>query len=319
MRRLLVQVLFYSLAVAITVALLSLVSVPTAGPPRGRPTADASRSTSSAGRRSTSRSAPSSSTSWSGFVFLVGAERSSRSSLAAIFGRWYLRSPVAGLRARQRRDVLARRPGLRLLGLPLRGPRSGAASGCSSTRSSSVLVFFVLDSVFGLQRPHLDDAGQHRSLWSRLDRLPLSRRNVLVENIRMYEVWTTVTAYAQEIALGGTPLARFRGLVDRLSGSSSSRSLDKLSTPAKVRVMLQQLGPTYVKLGQMIERPPGAPAARLERGARQAPEHGPAVLVGGGRGPSSPTSWAAHRTSCSGRSTTSRWGRPRSRRSTGRR
>ena len=112
-------------------------------------------------------------------------------------------------------------------------------------------VFLVLDSIFGLQRPHIDDRGQHRSLWSRLDRLPHSRRNVLVENIRMYEVYTTVTAYGQEIALGGTPLARFRGLVDRLSGSSSS-SLDRLSTPGKVRVMLQQLGPTYVKLGQMM-------------------------------------------------------------------
>jgi ubiquinone biosynthesis protein len=248
MRRLLVLVLFYSIAVAATVGLLSLISVPTPGNPDGVPLL---------------RIPPAEEADFFlditlgpvqlnlvvGLVFLVGGAVIPI-LLAAVFGRWYLRAPalafllVSALVFWVVAEVCA------VLGYPFEVP-DPALFWLFIDSVVFGAVFLVLDSTFGLQRPHLDDRRQHRSLWSRLDRLPHSRRNVLVENIRMYEVYTTVTAYGQEIALGGTPLARFRGLVDRLSGTSSS-SLDALSTPGKVRVMLQQLGPTYVKLGQMM-------------------------------------------------------------------
>ena len=60
MRRLLVQVLFYSIAVAATVALLSLVSVPTPGHPEGVPLLTHPVARRTASRVSTSRSGRSS-------------------------------------------------------------------------------------------------------------------------------------------------------------------------------------------------------------------------------------------------------------------
>jgi hypothetical protein len=184
-----------------------------------------------------------------GFVFLIGGAVLPV-VLAAFFGRWYLRSPALAFLLVSAVVFWVVAQVCSWLGFAFQVP-DPALFWLFIDSVVFGAVFLLLDSVFGLQRPHIDDRRQHRSLWSRLDRLPHSRRNVLVENIRMYEVYTTVTAYGQEIALGRTPLARFRGLVDRLSGTSSS-SLASLSTAGKVRVMLQQLGPTYVKLGQMM-------------------------------------------------------------------
>ena len=51
--------------------------------------------------------------------------------------------------------------------------------------------------------------------------------------------------------MGGTVLAPVRRLGDRFKGRSTG-DVEGMTTPAKVRLMLQQLGPTYVKLGQMV-------------------------------------------------------------------
>ncbi|MET0772587.1 MAG: AarF/UbiB family protein [Candidatus Limnocylindrales bacterium] len=111
-------------------------------------------------------------------------------------------------------------------------------------------VLTILSTFLGLDRPHLDEAGNDR-VWRLLERLPARRRNAIVESIRLQEVYDTVSSFGLEIATGGSMLAPVRRMGDRLMGRSVA-GLEKLSTPAKVRVMLQQLGPTFVKLGQMI-------------------------------------------------------------------
>jgi ubiquinone biosynthesis protein len=81
--------------------------------------------------------------------------------------------------------------------------------------------------------------------------LPLSGRSHFVENLRLTQVRQILLQYGLDISLVGTPLARFRGVADRLLGRDPDE-FEELSTPAKVRLMLQQLGPTYVKVGQMV-------------------------------------------------------------------
>jgi ubiquinone biosynthesis protein len=248
MRRLLVQILFYSFAVAATVALLSIVKVPTSDHPGGVPLLQIPEP-SEANVELDIEIGPVKLNLVVGTVFLLGGAVLPF-VLAAFFGRWYLRSPALAFVAVNALVFWLVAEVCALLGFAFQVP-DPALLWLFVDSLIFGAVFLAMDSVFGLTRPHLGDEGQHRSLWSRLDRLPAARRNVLVENIRMYEVWNVITGYAQEIALSGTPLGRFRGVVDRLSGGSS-RSIGKMSTPAKVRVMLQQLGPTYVKLGQMV-------------------------------------------------------------------
>jgi ubiquinone biosynthesis protein len=117
------------------------------------------------------------------------------------------------------------------------------------------LVFTLLASginvVVGIDRPQIDVSDRQRAIWRLLDRLPTPRRNKLVENLRLIQVYNTVASFGFEIGLESTPVAVIRDRFQRYVGGMN-RELAAMSTPAKVRVMLQQLGPTYVKIGQMV-------------------------------------------------------------------
>jgi ubiquinone biosynthesis protein len=117
------------------------------------------------------------------------------------------------------------------------------------------LVFTLLASgitiVVGIDRPQIDMSDRQQAIWRLLDRLPTPRRSKLVENLRLMQVYNTVASFGLEIGLESTPVAVIRDRFQKLIGGMN-RELAELSTPAKVRVMLQQLGPTYVKIGQMV-------------------------------------------------------------------
>jgi ubiquinone biosynthesis protein len=113
------------------------------------------------------------------------------------------------------------------------------------------LLSSILDAVLGLNRPSVEAAERGQSIWRLLDALPTPRRNAILENLRMQQVYDTVYRYGLDAALEGTPLAKIRGWV-RVRLLRESDELAGLSTPARVRIMLQQLGPMYVKIGQMV-------------------------------------------------------------------
>jgi ubiquinone biosynthesis protein len=117
------------------------------------------------------------------------------------------------------------------------------------------LVFTLVASgisiVVGVDRPQIDMSDRQRTIWRLLDRLPTPRRSKLVENLRLMQVYNTVASFGLEIGLESTPVAVIRDRFQKYIGGMN-KELAALSTPAKVRVMLQQLGPTYVKIGQMV-------------------------------------------------------------------
>ncbi len=127
------------------------------------------------------------------------------------------------------------------------------------------LVFTLLASgiqiIVGIDRPQIDMSDRQRAIWRLLDRLPTPRRSKLVENLRLMQVYNTVASFGLEIGLESTPVAVVRDRFQKYIGGMN-KELAALSTPAKVRVMLQQLGPTYVKIGQMVSsRAEALPAA----------------------------------------------------------
>ena len=64
----------------------------------------------------------------------------------------------------------------------------------------------------------------------------------------MYEI---VWSYGIDIAVGRSPLRSIRAHVSYwVTGRASP--LDRMTVPEKVRHMLEQLGPLYVKLGQIV-------------------------------------------------------------------
>jgi ubiquinone biosynthesis protein len=105
-------------------------------------------------------------------------------------------------------------------------------------------------SILGLNRPIVDETGRGQLIWRILDALPTPRRNAILENLRLQQVYDTIARYGLDIAVGGTAL---RGVWDRTARliNASADPIEGMSNPSKVRVMLQELGPTWVKLGQM--------------------------------------------------------------------
>ncbi len=112
------------------------------------------------------------------------------------------------------------------------------------------LVATITSAVLGLNRPTFTPE-KERSLWRSLEALPTPRRNAIIENLRLQQVYDVIYSNSLDIALAGTPIGDLRtwferrvlGQTDPLSGASG---------PVRVRLMLQQLGPTYVKIGQMM-------------------------------------------------------------------
>jgi ubiquinone biosynthesis protein len=118
------------------------------------------------------------------------------------------------------------------------------------------LVATVLEAVLGLNRPDVTISGQGQGVWALVDRLPIGHRSALLENIRLQQVYDTLMAYGVDIAAGRTSIGSVRRWVGKNILHEPS-DIDDLSTPAKVRVMLQQLGPTWVKIGQIASSQAG--------------------------------------------------------------
>ena len=153
-----------------------------------------------------------------GFVFLVGGAVFPF-ALAALFGRWYLRSPVAAfiLVSAVTFWLVAQVCGF--LGQTFQVP-DPALFWLFVDALVFGLVFLVLDSIVGLQRPHLERRRPASVALvaprpaADLAQEPHRREHPDVRGLEHRSLRTP-----RRSPSAGTPIARFRGLVDRLSGT----------------------------------------------------------------------------------------------------
>jgi ubiquinone biosynthesis protein len=109
----------------------------------------------------------------------------------------------------------------------------------------------AVDALLGLDRPGVDEAGRGALLWRVLDALPTPRRNLLIENLRLQQVYDTIYANSLDVALAPTRIGRVRRWFgQKVLGQAIPT--ETATGPERLRVTLQQLGPTYVKIGQML-------------------------------------------------------------------
>lgn len=68
------------------------------------------------------------------------------------------------------------------------------------------------------------------------------------ESLRLQQIYNTISSYGLDMALDRGALGVFRR---RMQGFiyQPGQEVEPLSIPVKVRLMLQELGPTYVKMG----------------------------------------------------------------------
>jgi len=107
------------------------------------------------------------------------------------------------------------------------------------------------DALLGLDRPGIDATGRGQLLWRLLDAIPTPRRNVFIENLRLQQVYNTIYASSLDVALAPTRVGAFRRWFSRTVLRQPVPEI-AASAPERLRITLQQLGPTYVKIGQML-------------------------------------------------------------------
>ena len=66
-------------------------------------------------------------------------------------------------------------------------------------------------SILGLNRPIVDETGRGQLIWRFLDALPTPRRNAILENLRLQQVYDTIARYGLDIVVGGSRAARRLG------------------------------------------------------------------------------------------------------------
>ena len=106
------------------------------------------------------------------------------------------------------------------------------------------------DILLGLSRPRLG-APAPSSVWTVLESLPTPRRNAIIENLRLQQVYEALYQTSIDIALEGTPIGSLRRWFERVA-LGDVRLADDENAPQRIAALLQQLGPTYVKIGQMM-------------------------------------------------------------------
>ena len=107
-----------------------------------------------------------------------------------------------------------------------------------------------MDAVLGLNRPDLG-ADRSRGIWGFLESLPTPRRNSIIENLRLQQVYNAIYTTSLDIALADTPVGQLRRWFARVVLGEPDDLIDATG-PQRIAAMLQQLGPTYVKIGQMM-------------------------------------------------------------------
>jgi ubiquinone biosynthesis protein len=125
----------------------------------------------------------------------------------------------------------------------------------------------IFEAILGVDKPIIDTREDSPTYWRLISRLPLKRRSWLIENLRLQQTYNTIYRYIADITVSRTPLIGLRHAVQRWIYGEKTHA--DLTAPQKVRILLQDLGPTYVKIGQMASsRPELLPAGYPEELAK---------------------------------------------------
>ena len=146
----------------------------------------------------------------------------------------------------------------------------GGARLLSATLGAMLMGVIVLglEALFGFDSPRVNEVNKSAFYWRWLGMLPTGQRNRLVENLRTQQMVNTIQSYAIDTLVGLSPFRGFRRAMQRILYRDRPRLME--DNPAvKLRLMLQELGPTFVKFGQMaagrVEMLPVAWQAELEK------------------------------------------------------
>jgi ubiquinone biosynthesis protein len=130
--------------------------------------------------------------------------------------------------------------------------QSGDTRIVSATLGAIIMgvTVMLLEAIFGFDSPRISNIQNSPFYWRWLAFVPSGRRNRIVESLRTHQMVHTIRSYIIDIVVGLSPLRGFRQFMQRILYRWRPRLIE--DNPAvKLRLMLQDLGPTFVKFGQM--------------------------------------------------------------------
>ena len=113
------------------------------------------------------------------------------------------------------------------------------------------VVLVVMEALFGLEMPTLQSQIETQFYWKWVGKLSVGRHNRIAENLRASQITDIIMRYTQDIAVDLTPLDSLRNFVQEILFRDVDL-IQELTLPEKVRYMIQELGPTFVKFGQIV-------------------------------------------------------------------
>ena len=113
------------------------------------------------------------------------------------------------------------------------------------------LVNMTLEASLGLEMPAYHSQIETQFYWRWVGWLSYGRRSQIAENLRANQISSIIMRYTEDIAVDMTPLARVRTSVQKMLFQDVDL-MENLTLPEKVRYMIQELGPTFVKFGQIV-------------------------------------------------------------------
>ncbi|HRW49854.1 MAG TPA: AarF/UbiB family protein [Caldilinea sp.] len=113
------------------------------------------------------------------------------------------------------------------------------------------LLLFFFEGITGLDSPIRGQKTRSQPYWRFLGRLTIGGRNIFAENLRIAQSVDTINRYGRDIVFDASPFGAIRRFFQRIIYWRKKPLINE-SIPETVRYMLQDLGPTFVKLGQIV-------------------------------------------------------------------
>ncbi|MFN8471050.1 MAG: AarF/UbiB family protein [Anaerolineae bacterium] len=103
----------------------------------------------------------------------------------------------------------------------------------------------------GVGQPRVMKGDPDQGYWKFIERLPVIRGSGLVESIRVSQIYNKLFVFGTDVVMTGRPPGVWRARVYEFMYREPNPTLN-LTLPEKTRILLESLGPTWVKFGQMV-------------------------------------------------------------------
>ena len=108
----------------------------------------------------------------------------------------------------------------------------------------------VLEAILGLDSPVLDETNSNSFYWRWLGKLPPERRERIDQSLRLQHAYSTIRRYGLAVSVDRSPFRSTRRFMQQFI-YGRQQVIAGENPEVALRLMLEELGPTYVKFGQM--------------------------------------------------------------------